>query len=215
MTPPAFDGDANQIVTTIETSSEAVGLRERKKQQTRNAIHEAAFHLIDEQGLDATTVEHICRQADVSGRTFFNYFPSKAAAALQFQGASIDPAAEAAFLAARGSLVMALCDVIGSNSERGPSLARMKHLVGRRPELLTTATQLMVEVRETYIALAARRSSDREQAELAVSLVLAALSRTMHDGRLSDEPIGEQLKSTVRMLLAVGDDDLQPPHPAQ
>jgi AcrR family transcriptional regulator len=200
-------------MTTIDMSSEDVGLRERKKQQTRNAIHEAAFRLIDAQGLEATSIDQICQQADVSTRTFFNYFPSKAAAALEFQGTSIDPAVKTAFLSARGSLVMAMCDVIGGNAEHGPSLARMKQLLARHPELLTTATQMMVQVREMYVSLAAERASNRTQAELAVALVMAALSTTMHDGSSSDEPICDQLKAKVQQLIAVGVDEMQPSQP--
>jgi AcrR family transcriptional regulator len=198
------------MTTIIENSSGDVGLRERKKQQTRNAIHEAAYRLIDAQGLDATTVEQICEQADVSSRTFFNYFPSKAAAALEFQGTSVDPAVMTRFRSAGGSLVMALCDVIGSNAERGPDLARTKQLLTRRPELLTTATQMMVEMRETYISVAAERARDRDQAELAVSLVMAALSRIMHGGNQSDAPMGEQLKAAVLSLVAVSRDEVEP-----
>jgi len=96
------------------------GLRERKKLQTRHAIHEAALQLIDEQGLEATTIDQICSAADVSSRTFFNYFPSKAAAVLQLPDATISPEVRERFLAARGGLVLALCDVVGSSSEAGP-----------------------------------------------------------------------------------------------
>jgi AcrR family transcriptional regulator len=203
-------------MTTIETteiSSKTAGLRERKKLQTRNAIHEAAFHLIDTRGLDSTTVDEICEQAEVSTRTFFNYFPSKAAAALEFQGTSIDPTVAAAFRSASGSLVMALCDVIGSSAERGPSVARMKHLLARRPELLKIATQMMVEMREMYVSLAAERANDRAQAELAVTLVMAALSKTMHDGDNSGKPINEQLRATVTSLIAVSRDEMGPANP--
>ncbi|MFE4948778.1 TetR family transcriptional regulator [Leifsonia sp. NPDC056665] len=194
-------------MTTIDIHPEAVGLRERKKLQTRTAIHEAAFRLIDSQGLDATTVEQICHQADVSGRTFFNYFPSKAAAALEFQGPTIHPDVEQAFLSHPGSLVMALCEVIGSGSEHGPDLVSIKRLLSRRPELLTTATRIMVEVREMYVDLAAQRARSRSEAELAVVLVMAALSKTLHDDNAPDEPIGEQLKATVRQLLALDCDE--------
>jgi AcrR family transcriptional regulator len=53
------------------------GLRERKKQQTHQAIAEAAQQLFVERGFDAVTVAEVARAADVSEGTVFNYFPTK------------------------------------------------------------------------------------------------------------------------------------------
>ncbi|WP_279578874.1 acyl-CoA-like ligand-binding transcription factor [Fodinicola feengrottensis] len=53
------------------------GLRERKKQATRQALRETALRLAEQHGLDGLTVEAVCAEVGVSTRTFFNYFPSK------------------------------------------------------------------------------------------------------------------------------------------
>lgn len=53
------------------------GLRERKKRATRQALQQAAVQLFREHGLASVTVDDICAQAEVSPRTFFNYFTAK------------------------------------------------------------------------------------------------------------------------------------------
>jgi len=58
------------------------GLRDRKRRETRARLEEAAVTLVLRDGLEQTTIGTISELADVSPRTFFNYFDSKDSAIL-------------------------------------------------------------------------------------------------------------------------------------
>ncbi len=68
------------LTTTAPTGEPPASLRERKKLATRRSLRRRALDLVAERGFSHVTVEDIAEAAEVSTRTFFNYFPSKEAA---------------------------------------------------------------------------------------------------------------------------------------
>ena len=68
------------------TSTPVVGLREEKKQRTRDVIATTALALFFERGFEAVSVATIAKQAGVSEATVFNYFGTKEAAGLRAPG---------------------------------------------------------------------------------------------------------------------------------
>jgi AcrR family transcriptional regulator len=57
--------------------SVAMDRTQRRKQEVRERILQAAFDLFLAQGVDATKIEDICERADVANRTFFNHFATR------------------------------------------------------------------------------------------------------------------------------------------
>ena len=54
-----------------------MGLRERKKAQTRQLIADTAWRLFADRGFERVTVAEVAREAQVAVATVFNYFPTK------------------------------------------------------------------------------------------------------------------------------------------
>ena len=90
------------------------GLRERKRRATRRAILLAAITVVREKGLEAATVDEIARVADVSPRTFFNYFPSKEEAIVGDGPELPDQEAQDAFVRDRSPILPAIATLFTS-----------------------------------------------------------------------------------------------------
>lgn len=119
---------------TEKKQPEAVeGRRERKRRQTRERIEQAAMTLFMERGFDATTIEEITEAADVSKRSFFDYFPSKEEVVFAWQDSFADrlmaaiaarPAGESSVKAVEEALIVT---VTASADERALALSELIH----------------------------------------------------------------------------------------
>jgi AcrR family transcriptional regulator len=198
----AVDASAGAGAADAGSAEEAVGLRERKKLQTWQALHDGARQLLLEHGPDGVTVDEICARADVSPRTFFNYFPSKAAAALGLHDPRITEAALARFHARDGvdGLVDDLCVLMASTVHLSPDRARTKELVERRPELAPAVHRWMADLRTAAVTAATERAG-ADTGRLAVTLVTAALVEVMHDTPpASERELADRIRTHLRSM---------------
>ena len=151
---------------TISGTGE-LGLRERKRLATRRAIEFAALDLVADHGLGGVTVDEISRVADVSPRTFFNYFTSKEEAVLGDPPKRPSDEATAEFIGGgTGDLFADLTDLlIGAWSEASVDLdltTTRQRVIKQYPELfglrLFTMRAFESELEEI---VAARIANDR------------------------------------------------------
>lgn len=104
------------------------GRRERRKEETRRQIFQAAMKLFEKKGIFATTVEEITEAADVGKGTFFNYFPSKEAifsAMAERQVGILDRAVEKAAIAPSiRPVLIELCQELAAGPGRSQIMLR-------------------------------------------------------------------------------------------
>jgi AcrR family transcriptional regulator len=156
-----------------------ISRRERKKQATRQSLHEAAFVLVEEHGLAAVTVEAIADRADVATRTFFNYFSSKEEAVLDrdpgrpeaLRQALLErPAAEDALTALRRVME----ELVAQEILDGEHLLRRMRLIRSEPLLRGAMAAQHDEIEEALIAAVAQRTARDPIGDLYPALVVSA-----------------------------------------
>jgi AcrR family transcriptional regulator len=147
---------------TTQDAPARPGLRERKKQQTRERVRREAYRLFTEQGYEATTIDQIAEAAEISPSTFFRYFPTKEDVVIQDE---YDPAlAEALRSRPAGEpIIEAILYAL-----KGP-LGKL--LEQDREELL-----LRTRISFTDPAIRARAVAEQERSEQALAAVIAERS---------------------------------------
>lgn len=161
------------------------GLRVRKKAATRRALRMRALELFAAKGFSRVTVEDIADAADVSPRTFFNYFPSKESVIFGTEPEVVD-SLRRELVAAPVSLspLEALQEVIG---ERMRSIADEAAQLGREPAEIVA---LMKEA-ATDPAFRAARAAE-----------MASMERTLAEGLA--ERLGTDIERDPYPLLLAG-----------
>lgn len=146
------------------------GLRERKRLATRRAIQLAALRLVKARGLEAVTIDEISHAADVSPRTFFNYFTSKESALVGDGPMRPSDAEVEAFVDSPGSLLEDLARMMTAAAESALQdqeiIQLRKSLAGEYPQLIVMRMQTFREFEAVLTGIVARRLA-REDPDLA------------------------------------------------
>ncbi|MET7986156.1 MULTISPECIES: TetR family transcriptional regulator [unclassified Streptomyces] len=181
--------------------TERPGLRERKKEETRRGLREAAGRLFAERGFAQTTVADIAAEANVSERTFFRYFDSKEALLLP-DGIELFARIEEAFLARPDgdTPLEAACGAITDAVSyfASSSLTALAHPLGEIREQAREGLSRQFqqfEARLTALVLE-RLPADAPDADLQAAVIAncalsaaRAVLRTLRDRRTAGVPV--------------------------
>ncbi|TDQ52978.1 TetR/AcrR family transcriptional regulator [Actinorugispora endophytica] len=136
------------------TSGTGETLRTRKQRQTREAIHHAALRRVLDEGIDNVTVAEISAEANVSTRTFFNYFPTKEDAVLGLPEEIADDDAIEAFIdreCSSGDLVTDVSHLVRSVfavTPNGETFERIREAMTRHPQLRRRQLQRVTAIEQ-------------------------------------------------------------------
>ncbi|MBA3907811.1 MAG: TetR family transcriptional regulator [Pseudonocardiales bacterium] len=188
------------------------GLRERKKQATRQALSWAALRLAVERGLDNVLVEDIAAAAEVSPRTFNNYFSSKAEAIASRHLDRVEGlAATLREQPAAAPLWDAITDATVARFDGGapdPTWAQGVRLVTSEPSLVAEFLKADARGEEAVaMAVAARvgvDSADDPYPHLVAGAVGVCLRVAMAQWTRADPPapLGALLRSAIAQVAA-------------
>ncbi|MER7959410.1 TetR family transcriptional regulator [Streptomyces sp. NPDC096030] len=198
------------------------GLRERKKQRTRNALLRVALELFTTRGYEQTTVDEIADAVEVSQRTFFRYFASKEEVAFavqqmveeRFVQALVERPVEEGPLDAMRNAVLASWDTIGEAiMEVVPvdMYLRTFQMIESTPALLAAHLRRTTEMEDTIARVVAEREGVDVDEDPRPRIVVAAFSGVM---RVTGQLWGRGTDLSLEGIRALTEDHLDHLAPA-
>lgn len=184
---------------------------ETRRRELRETISTIALDLALERGLDAVTVDEIARAANVSRRTFFNYFPSKAAACIPATFHA-DRDAVDQFLTDRSvptltALARLLWRQVAMSRQETPQFNHFHDMWRREPQIRPELYETLARTEEQLAALVARRegrgpgsveAATVAAASIAVVRVAVEQWRTDESPSLLEDRIREAFEAVTR-----------------
>jgi AcrR family transcriptional regulator len=188
------------------------GLRQRKRQQTRERLTEAAMALFLERGFEATTLDDIAAAADVSRRSFFHYFASKEDVVFAWQEESTASliAAVAARPANESMLTAAENAILTMVGQLKPGEAMAIARLKRDNPALQARDQVKYEKLERALAEALGKRAGHQSEKLEARLVAMIATGAMRIGgefwasegaREKPEALARRTFAAIRAIL--------------
>lgn len=191
-----------------ESTQSAVdcGLRERKRRETRLRIEDCATALILKHGFHQVTIDEICEKAEVSRRTFFNYFDSKDQVAAG-RGVPPIPADDLEAFATTDSsnIIRDVLDYIGKAVDNDPD-SSLRLSPDRATSLMVRERRRQIVVETPELSAAGMRRFDALAGDI-LAAITAFLTRFPEHRHLPDVTVQQeslQLTGLIRTALATG-----------
>ncbi|GAA0429685.1 hypothetical protein Acor_40540 [Acrocarpospora corrugata] len=197
-----------------------MGLRERKKQKTRLALIDAALDLFLEQGYEASTIDQIAANVEVSPRTFFRYFGSKEDVALALLADSQDiflaelsarPESESPFVAMAQAMRLSLTAMGEGDEADHARFVKTRRLLDHHPQFMAGQRRLMMANEQRLLAeIARRRGTDDLRSHFVLALFTTVARVGFEYCRPDEVRDADAMAARLDEILAIAEASLRP-----